>query len=131
MLKQFYMVAFKLSLDYAPVWNSYQTFWAINAPSGCNTALPLWNIKLLIRSQQEKKNAPIDRIKSLAPLDCMRHHSSCSYFLRHWQNSKSEGVAIHPSMVRRKPEKNRVTQGEKAVADGQLRLLFNSAVMAI
>ena len=34
-------------------------------------------------------------------------------------------------MVRRKPEKNRVTQGEKAVADGQLRLLFNSAVMAI
>lgn len=30
-------------------------------------------------------------------------------------------------MVRRKPEKNRVTQDEKVVADGWLRLLFNSA----
>ena len=60
MLKQFYMVAFKLSLklDYAPMWNSYQTFWAINPPSDYNTALPVWNIKLLIRSQQGKKTPP-------------------------------------------------------------------------
>lgn len=59
MLKSFATTAFKLSLraHYAPMWNSSQILGAVKPSSGSDVALPVWNIKLLIKNQLEK-NVP-------------------------------------------------------------------------